>query len=230
MNSLFRKFTWWLERRRKEDELREELQFHLAEEAGERQADGLSEDQARWAARRDLGNVTLLQEDTRSLWSWVLLEQLAQDVRYGVRTMFRNRVFTALAALSLALGIGANTAIYSFMDSILLRSLPVSDPASLVVVKWRSRPVNFSDGNDFVMRSIDGHTYRDRSGITAAIFPFPAFERLQEASAPVLSSIFAYHPAGNVNVRIKGEADLARGSTSRATSFEGSRSCRPPAV
>ena len=221
MASLFRKFTWWLERRRKEDELREELQFHLAEEAGERQADGLSEDQARWAARRDLGNVTLLQEDTRSLWSWVLLEQLAQDVRYGLRTMFKNRVFTALAALSLALGIGANTAIYSFMDSILLRSLPVSDPASLVVVKWRSRPVNFSDGNEFVLHSIDGHTYRDRSGITAAIFPFPAFERLQEASAPVLSSIFAYHPAGNVNVRIRGEADLARGQYVSGDFFRG---------
>ena len=91
MTSFFRKFTWWLQRRRKEDELREELQFHLAEEAGERQADGLSEDQARWAARRDLGNVTLLQEDTRTLWSWILLEQLAQDVRYGLRTMFKNR-------------------------------------------------------------------------------------------------------------------------------------------
>ena len=196
MASLFRKFTWWLERRRKEDELREELQFHLAEEAGERQADGLSEDQARWAARRDLGNVTLLQEDTRSLWSWVLLEQLGQDVRYGLRTMLKNRVFTTLAALSLALGIGANTAIYSFMDSILLRSLPVSDPASLVVLKWRSRPFNIADANDFVMRSIDGHTYRDRSGITAAIFPFPAFERLQESSTPVLSSIFALPPGG----------------------------------
>ena len=146
MTSLFRKFTWWLQRRRKEDELREELQFHLAEEAGERQADGLSEDQARWAARRDLGNVTLLQENTRTLWSWILLEQLAQDVRYGLRAMFKNRLFTALAALSLALGIGANTAIYSFMDSILLRSLPVSDPASLVVVKWQSRPFSFAGG------------------------------------------------------------------------------------
>ena len=87
MTSLFRKLTWWLQRRRKEDELREELQFHLEEEAGERQADGLSEDEARWAARRDLGNVTLLREDTRTLWSWILLEQLAQDVRYGLRTM-----------------------------------------------------------------------------------------------------------------------------------------------
>src|SRR6185503_13963812 len=131
MIALFRKFTWWWQRRRKEDELREELQFHLAEEAGERQADGLSADQARWAARRDLGNVTLLREDTRTLWTWTPLEQLAQDVRYAARTMSRNRAFTALAALSLALGIGANTAIYSFMDSILLRSLPVPDAASL---------------------------------------------------------------------------------------------------
>ena len=140
MRSLLRKFTWWRQRRRKEDELREELQFHLEEEASDRQAGGLAEDQARWAARRDLGNVTLLRENTRALWSWILLEQLAQDVRYGLRSMIKNRMFTALAALSLALGIGANTAIYSFMDAILLRSLPVSDPASLVVVKWQSKP------------------------------------------------------------------------------------------
>jgi macrolide transport system ATP-binding/permease protein len=211
MTSPFRKVTWWLQRRRKEDELREELQFHLAEEAGERRADGLSEDQARWAARRDLGNVTLLQENTRTLWSWVLLEQLAQDFRYGLRTMFKNRLFTALAALSLALGIGANTAIYSFMDSILLRSLPVRDPASLVAVKWQSRPSTSTASNDFVMHSMDGSTYRDRSGVTSAIFPFPAFERLKEVSPPILSSLFAHKPAGRVNVLINGQAELAQG-------------------
>jgi predicted permease len=218
MTSFFRKFTWWVQRRRKEDELREELEFHLANEADERQADGLTEDQARWAARRDLGNVTLLREDTRTLWTWTPLEQLAQDLRYALRMMFKNRAFTALAVLSLALGIGANTAIYSFMDAILLRSLPVSDPASLVVMKWRSRPIN---GSDFVMHSIDGSTYRDPSGTTAAIFPFPAFERLQEASAPVLSSLFAYKPAGNVNVIIKGEAELAKGEYVSGDFFRG---------
>ncbi len=221
MTSLFRKFTWWVRRRRKDDELREELQVHLAEEADERQADGLSEEQARWAARRDLGNVTLLREDARTLWSWILLEQLAQDVRYALRTMFKNRVFTLFAALSLALGIGANTAIYSFMDSILLRSLPVSDPASLVVVKWRSRPVNRAAGDEFVLHSIDGSTYRDAGGITAAIFPFPAFERLQEASVPVLSSLFGYHPAGKLNVLVKGEADLANGEYVSGDFFRG---------
>ena len=221
MIPLFRKFTWWLQRRRKEDELREELQFHLEQEAGERRADGLPEDQAKWAARRDLGNVTLLQENTRSLWSWILLEQLVQDVRYGLRAMFKNRLFTALAALSLALGIGANTAIYSFMDSILLRSLPVSDPASLVVVKWQRRPTAPGTSNESVMRSMDGRTYRDPSGITSGIFPFPAFERLKEASAPVLSNLFAHKPAGRVNVTIKSQAEIAQGEYVSGDFFRG---------
>jgi len=221
MIPLFRKFTWWLQRRRKEDELREELQFHLEQEAGERRADGLPEDQAKWAARRDLGNVTLLQENTRSLWSWILLEQLVQDVRYGLRAMFKNRLFTALAALSLALGIGANTAIYSFMDSILLRSLPVSDPASLVVVKWQRRPTAPGTSNESVIRSMDGRTYRDPSGITSGIFPFPAFERLKEASAPVLSNLFAHKPAGRVNVTIKSQAEIAQGEYVSGDFFRG---------
>jgi predicted permease len=221
MISPFRKVQWWLQRRRKEEELREELQFHLAEEIDERQADGLPVDQATWAARRDLGNAALVQEDARTLWSWTLLEQLAQDVRYGLRGMFKNRLFTALAALSLALGIGANTVIYSFMDSILMRSLPVADPSSLIVVKWRSGPVNFGNGRQFVLRSIDGRTDRDPAGLSAAIFPFPAFERLSEASAPVLSSLFAHKAAGRVNVIVKGQAELADGEYVSGEFFRG---------
>jgi macrolide transport system ATP-binding/permease protein len=211
MASLLRKFMWWLQRRRKEDELRDELEFHLTEESGERHAAGLSADEAQWAARRDLGNVTLLQENTRALWSWILLEQLAQDIRYGLRAMFKSRVFTALAALSLALGIGANTAIYSFMDSILLRALPVSDPASLVVVKWQSKASSAAAGDPLVMHSSDGMTYPDGSTVTGAIFPFPALERLREASAPVLSGLFAHKPAGGLTVLIDGAAEMAGG-------------------
>jgi macrolide transport system ATP-binding/permease protein len=210
MSSLFRKFGWWLRRRRKEEELRAELQFHLEEDADEGRADGLSEEQARQAARRALGNVTLLREDTRTLWTWAPLEQLAQDLRYAVRMMAKHRAFTLLAALSLALGIGANTAIYSFMDSILLRSLPVSDPASLAVVKWHAKPYTNrpSASSEFVLRSIDGRTYGDAASREAYIFPYPAFERLQEASAPVFSSLFGYFWAGQLNVLVKGAAEL----------------------
>src|SRR6266487_1528250 len=208
MTSLFRKFMWWKHRRRKEDELREELRFHLSNEADERQADGLTEDQAKWAASRDLGNVTLLQEDTRTLWTWTPLEQLAQDLRYALRMLLRNRAFTAVAALSLALGIGANTAIYSFMDAILLRSLPVADPASLVVMTWRAKPF-ITNGTELVLRSNNGSFSNDATGASGRIFPFTAFERLQEASGTVLSSIFTYFPAGKVNVLINGDAELA---------------------
>jgi hypothetical protein len=202
---------WWLRRREKEDQLREELQFHLSEEVDERQASGLPEDQAKWAARRDLGNVTRLREETRTLWTWMLLEQLAQDIKYGCRTMAKNRMFTALAALSLALGIGANTAIYSFMDSILLRALPVDDPGSLVEIKWRSKPIvrGSNAASEFVLHSINGSTYEDHGGVTASIFPLPAFDELQHSSSAVFSSIFAYEPAGNVTVMVNGESQLA---------------------
>ena len=136
--------------------------------------------------------------------------------------MIKNRMFTALAALSLALGIGANTAIYSFMDSILLRSLPVSDPASLVVVKWQSKPSTFTASNDFVMHSIDG-TYLPRR-VRASPRPSSRFRRssaCSEASAPVLSSLFAHKPAGRVNVMIKGEAELAQGEYVSGDFFRG---------
>jgi hypothetical protein len=97
MTSLIRKVQWWLERRRREEELQEELQFHLSEEIDERRTHGLPPDEAIWAARRDLGNATLVREDARTLWSWMLVEQLAQDLRYGIRSMFNNHMFTALA-------------------------------------------------------------------------------------------------------------------------------------
>src|SRR5205823_5702607 len=84
-------------------------------------------------------NITLLRENTRAMWTWTLWEQFLQDLRYALRAMIHNRAFTMLAALSLALGIGANTAIYSCIDSILMRSLPVSDPASLIILNWHSR-------------------------------------------------------------------------------------------
>lgn len=221
MIDLFRKVQWWLQRRRREDDLRDELAFHLSEEASERQADGLSEDEAAWAARRDLGNATLLREDARALWSWQWLEQLAQDVRYGVRGMFKNRMFTALAALSLALGIGANTAIYSFMDAILVRALPVADPASLVVMKWRSKPFRRADGDQFVMHSMDGSSYRDQSGVISAIFPFPAFDVLRDAGAPVFSSLFAHKQGGSMNAIVRGEAELVQGEYVSGDFFRG---------
>jgi macrolide transport system ATP-binding/permease protein len=216
MKSFFRKLGWFLKRRSKEDELRAELEFHLEEEA-ELHA-GLPAEEARMAARRELGNVTLLQEDTRSAWGWTMVEQFGQDLRYAFRTMNGNKLFTFLAVLSLALGIGANTAIYSFMDSILLRSLPVSEPESLVVLNWHAKAPK---QRSFVMHAMSGSSYGDaKAGVTSGIFPFPAFE-LFEKNDSAFSSVFAYHPARDLNVAVKGQADLASGEYVSGEYFRG---------
>ena len=209
MNAFFRKLSWLRRRPSKEDELREELQFHLEEEAEERQAQGLANEEARRAARRDLGNVTLVQENTRAAWGWTLIEQLGQDLRYAFRTMAANRLFTLLAVVSLALGIGANTAIYSFMDAILLRSLPVADPESLVVLNWHAK----TTGPDFVMHGMSGSSWDDSRGITTGIFPFPAYELFRKNDA-VFSIVFAHYPSWQVrslNLVAKGQAGIAAG-------------------
>src|SRR3954469_15366329 len=116
------------------------MELHLAEKAAELQADGMTAERARAEARRRSGNVQLKQEESREIWMTRFLSELGQDIRYGLRTMAANKPFSALAVLSLALGIGANTAIYSLMESIFLRALPVTNPESLAVLNWHSRP------------------------------------------------------------------------------------------
>jgi macrolide transport system ATP-binding/permease protein len=232
MSSFFRKLQWLVQRRKKEAELREELEFHLDEESEERSAGGLPEEQARFEARRDLGNITLVQEETRAAWSWLLLERLGQDVRYAVRAARKNKMFTILAALSLALGIGANTAIFSFMDSILLRALPVQKPESLVMLNWRAQPrsgvpAGAGRGGPFsfvahnTMNS-SGASYNDpRTGYNGAIFPYGAFELFQRNDR-IFESIFAHYTfLGSLNVNVAGQADVARGGYVSGDYFRG---------
>jgi len=218
MNSFFRKLRWFIERRGKEDELREELQFHLDEEVEEKLAAGASTEEARWAARRELGNVALVREDIRSAWGWTLVEQFGQDLRYALRTMSASRSFSLLAILTLSLGIGANTAIYSFMDSILLRSLPVSDPESLAVLNWHY-PARRMAGS--VVHSGSGNMHEDHGGTTAGIFPYPAFELLEKSSVSVFSRVFAYYPTREVNLMVKGQAEQASGEFVSGDYFRG---------
>src|SRR6476646_4445536 len=119
-------------RRNRAEDLERELRDHLELEAQEQREAGLSPDDARYAARRAFGNTTLIKEDVRAVWNWTLLEQIAQDLRYAARTMRKSWGFSTVAIVSLALGIGANTAIFGLIDALLLKSLPVRDPQSLL--------------------------------------------------------------------------------------------------
>src|SRR5690349_18203422 len=157
---MLRRLRYWIENGRRSEALREEMELHLAEKAADLQADGMTAERAWAEARRRFGNVGLKHEESREIWMTRFWPELIQDVRYGCRTMAANKAFSALAVLSLALGIGANTVIYSLMESILLRSLPVADPESLVVLNWHSRPPR-DTGKDsvHVMHGVQGRAW-----------------------------------------------------------------------
>src|SRR5580692_5062955 len=128
--------SWWT-RKRKEEQLEEEVHGHLEMAARERVERGVAADEAARGARREFGNVELVRETTRDIWGWNWLRDAAQDVRYGWRILGRTPVLTAVAVFSLALGIGANTAIFSLIDAVVLQMLPVHKPEELMQLKMR---------------------------------------------------------------------------------------------
>src|SRR5947208_1291092 len=207
---MLRRLRYWIESARRGEALREEMELHLAEKAAELQADGMTAERARAEARRRFGNVGLKQEESREIWMTRFWWELGQDVRYGCRTMTANKAFSALAVLLLALGIGANTAIYSLMESILLRSLPVADPESLVVLNWHSRPPQ--EGSRewvHVIHGVQGMAWPgDKGAMVSGMFPYGAFETLREEN-PVFSTLFGYFNGLNRNLSIHGQATTA---------------------
>jgi predicted permease len=119
-------------RRRADSRLNEELHDHLERQIAENIAAGMSADEARFAAMRVFGNPALLREQARASWSWNGLETLLRDLRYGLRTLGRAPAFTAIAMVVMALGIGANVAMFTIVRSVLLKPLPFADPDRLV--------------------------------------------------------------------------------------------------
>src|SRR3984957_1483548 len=127
-----RRLEMLLHRARFQRDLEEEMRLHVELRREQQMAAGLSPDGARQAALRRFGNTTRLREKSHMTWGWNWLETFLQDAAYGVRSMLRTPATTIVALISLALGIGANTAIFSFLDAVMLRSLPVKNPQQLV--------------------------------------------------------------------------------------------------
>ncbi len=156
----FRREKW-------DDERARELAAHLQIETDENVSRGMSQEEARFAAQRKLGNATLIREEIFHMNSISFVETLWQDVRYGSRMLGKNPGFAVVAILTLALGIGVNTAIFSLLDAILLRTLPVSHPESLVLLASYSRDSRVGDfGYEDYSRLRDGN--QAFAGILAA--------------------------------------------------------------
>lgn len=117
------------------NDLSAEIQEHLDERIEELIAEGMPRKDASAAARREFGNATLIEEESREVWRWQLIESILTDVSYALRTLRKSPAFTATAILTLALGIGANTAIFQLLDAVRLRSLPVAAPEALAVIQ-----------------------------------------------------------------------------------------------
>ena len=138
---------WILHRSRAEAHLDDELQTFLDMSTADKIAEGLAPGEARRLARLELGGVEQVKERVRTYRHGGMLDEIARDVRYAFRLFMKNRGFTAVVVLTLALGIGANTAIFSLIDALMLRWLPVRNPQELLQVSFQSRDTNPGNGS-----------------------------------------------------------------------------------
>jgi len=150
-------------RERMMQDLERDIRNHIEMETQDNIERGMSPEEARYAAVRKFGNVTRVKEETREVWSFVWLEQFLQDMRYALRMLHKSPGFTAVAVLTLALGIGANTAIFSVIETILLRPLPYRNPDQLVrLYETQAAPGHYPlAGPDFLDWKAQNKTFTD---------------------------------------------------------------------
>jgi predicted permease len=199
-----------IHRDRLDRDLEDELRFHLEMKTEENLEAGTHPSEARTQAVRQFGNRTTLKEISREMFGFGSLEILARDLRYGVRTLRNSLGFTATIIVTLALGIGANTAIFSLINAVMLRSLPVAAPAQLVSVGDPSRTGSLSNGSP----AID-------------VFSYPLYKKVRERNE-VFTDVLASGRTGRLDVSVDGfqkpetgaDGETARGRLVSANYFD----------
>jgi predicted permease len=203
-------------RKRMMEDLDQDIRDFIERETQDNIDRGMAPEEARYAALRKFGNVARVKEETWEVWSFVWLEQLWQDVCFGLRQLRRNPGFTAVAILTLALGIGANTAIFTLINAVMLKVLPVKDPEQLVVLSWASRQY------PKFLRSEVGSIGADENGqIASQSFPYPVLQELR-THKEVLARAFAFgaDPV-EINLKVNRQARLAEAEMVSGDYFSG---------
>src|ERR1700735_3805677 len=178
-------------KRRNDRELDAEVREYTEMLAEEKMRQGMNPEEARRAARIELGGIEQVKEDVRKVRAGAWLDSLLQDLRYGARMLRKNPGFTAVAVLTLALGIGANTAIFSVVNGVLIRPLPYKNPARLVMV-WESEAGdNAPDPPTFLTFQRQNHVFEYMAGSRVSGFNLTGSERPERiAGADVTPSFF----------------------------------------
>jgi predicted permease len=211
VRSLLLRLAACMRRRELEQEVDDELAFHLQMKSDKLRAEGLAAEEAPYIASRRVGNVTRLKEEVRDQWAFAAAESLWQDVRYAVRALRRSPGFATVAILSLALAIGANTSIFTVLNALFLRSLPVHEPARLRIVTWTGR-------DRMPARSRSGYSTELGGVRVQSSFSWDAFQRI-ESLQQVFSSAAGFTPS-NTNIVVRSQAQVARGALVTGRYFE----------
>jgi len=221
-----RRLRYWMKSGKRSRALLEEMELHLAEKAAELEADGMTAEHARAEARRRFGNVGLKYEASREIWISRFVSELGQDVRFGLRMLVKRPTLTVVAVVTLALGVGTNTAIFSIVDAVLLRSLPYRDPDRLVRIFFNEPGVGLRDVR-FSKPELDD--LQTRAGVFDDVTPiFEGSENVTGAGQPErldgVNGSFSYFSILGVTPqigRLFGPQDFVPGFAEKAVISDG---------